>query len=100
MIDHLAMGACIVCDRTPYPEWPVPLRVGHELMDCECGIGEDESLPEKAEYERIASTVTELLADPERVEACRRASAEYFDRHVTPSQIARYLMEVSGQFRE
>jgi hypothetical protein len=99
MIDHLAMGACTICDRAPFPEWPVPLRVGHELLDCECGIGEDESLPEKAEYERIASTVMDVLADPERIEACRLASADYFDRHVAPSQIARYLLEVSEQFR-
>jgi hypothetical protein len=99
MIDHLAMGACTVCDRAPYPEWPVPLRVGGELIDCGCGIGEDESLPDKADYERISSVIMELLDDPERVEACRRASAEYFDRHVTPPQIARHLLDVSGQFR-
>jgi hypothetical protein len=100
MIDHLAMGACTVCDRAPYPEWPVPLQVGRELMDCRCGIGDDESLPDKADYERIASTVMELLADPERVETCRRASAEYFDRYVAPSQIARYLLETSEQFQK
>jgi len=95
MIDHLAMGACTVCDRAAYPEWPVPLRAGHELIDCGCGIGEDESLPDEAEYSRIAETVMQLLADPERAEQCRRDAADYFDRYVTPSQIARYLLEVS-----
>jgi hypothetical protein len=100
MIDHLAMGASTVGDRAPYPEWPLPLQAGRELMGCDCGIGEDESLPEKADYGRIASTVMELLADPDRVETCRRAAADYFDKHVTPSQIARYLVEVSEQVRE
>jgi hypothetical protein len=95
MIDHLAMGACTVCDHAPYPQWPVPLQAGREFMDCECGIGADASLPDPAHYERIADTVMALLADPERVAESRRAAAAYFDRHATPERIARYLMDVS-----
>jgi len=95
MIDHLAMGACTVCDHAPYPQWPVALQAGREFMDSGCGIGMDDSLPDPADYERIADTVMALLADPERVAESRRAAAAYFDEHATPARIARYLMDVS-----
>jgi hypothetical protein len=96
MIDHLAMGAATVCDHAAYPQWPVPLQVGREFMDTECGIGPDESLPDRAEYPRISETVTDLLADRERVAECRRAAAAYFDERVAPAKIARYLIDVSS----
>lgn len=95
MIDHLAMGACTVCDHLPYPQWPVPLQAGREFIDGGCGIGEDGSLSHPADYDRIADTVMALLADPERVAESRLASAEYFDQHVAPERIARYLTDVS-----
>jgi len=95
MIDHLAMGACSVCDHAPYPQWPVPLRSGREFIDGGCGIGADDSLSDPADYERIADTVMALLADPDRVAESRLASAVYFDEHVAPARIARYLVDVS-----
>ncbi len=97
MIDHLAMGACTVCDRAPYAQWPVPLQSGRELFDCECGIGQDEALPEPGDYERIAEGVRALLADPERAAAIRVAAANYFDRYVAPEKIARYMIEIAAQ---
>jgi hypothetical protein len=98
MVDHLAMGAATVCDRAPYPQWPVPLQVGREFMECGCGIGSDESLPDSADYERIADTVMALLADPEKVTESRRAAAAYFDQHVAPAQVARYLLDTAEEF--
>jgi hypothetical protein len=95
MIDHLAMGACSVCDHVPYPQWPVPLQAGREFMDCGCGIGADNSLPDAADYERIATTVMALLADPDRVAESRRAAADYFDEHAASARIARYFVDVS-----
>jgi hypothetical protein len=95
MIDHLAMGACTVFDRPPYPQWPVPLQAGREFMDGGCGIGADDSLADPADYERVADTVMALLADPERVAESRLASAAYFDEHAAPARIARYLVDVS-----
>ena len=95
MIDHLAMGACTVSDRAAYPQWPVALQAGREFMDCGCGMGMDDSLHDPTCYERIADTVMALLADPERVAESRRAAAAYFDEHVAPERIARYLMDVS-----
>jgi hypothetical protein len=100
MIDHLAMGACTVCDYPPYPEWPVPLRAGREFIDGGCGIGADDSLADPADYGRVADTVMALLADPDRVAASRLASAAYFDEHVAPARIARYLVDVSKSIAE
>jgi hypothetical protein len=73
----------------------VPLQAGREFMDGGCGIGADDSLADPADYERIADTVMALLADPERVAESRLASAAYFDEHVAPARIARYLVDVS-----
>lgn len=98
MIDHLAMGASTVCDRASYVEWPVPLGAGREFSDCGCGLGPDDSLPARADYGRIADTVMELLANPEQAAEVRRAAATYYDRHVAPQQVARYLLETAEQF--
>jgi len=95
MIDHLALGACTVFDHAPYPQWPVPLRAGGEFMDCGCGLGADDSLPDPADYERIAENVMALLADPDRVAESRRAAGAYFDEHAAPARIARYFIDVS-----
>jgi hypothetical protein len=99
-IDHLAMGACTVSDHSPYPQWPVPLQAGREFMDGGCGMGADDSLSDPSDYERIADTVMALLADPERVAESRVASAAFFDEHVAPARVARYLVDVSRSFAE
>ena len=96
MIDHLAMGAATVCDHAAYPQWPVPLQAGREFMDAGCGIAEDESLPDLADYARISDTVMDLLAEPDRLEESRHATASYFDRHVAPERIARYLIDAAA----
>ncbi len=98
MIDHLAMGACTVCDRAPYAQWPVPMRAGREFVNCEIGIDQDESLPDVADYECISDTVMALVDDPDRAAAVREASMTYFDRHVAPRRIARYLIETADRF--
>jgi hypothetical protein len=36
-----------------------------------------------------------LLADPDRPAAMRRASVTYFDTHVAPERIARYLLDTA-----
>jgi PAS domain S-box-containing protein len=95
MIDHLALGACTLCDNAAYPEWPVPLQQGREFQDCECGIGPDESLPDMAQYQRIGDQVMSLLADRERMAESRRAAAAYFDAHVAPAQLATHILEVA-----
>lgn len=93
MIDHLAMGAATLCDHAAYPQWPVPLRADGEFLDCDCGLGPDESLPSPERYERIAETVMTLLRQPERMAAAREAAARYFDAHAAPARIARYLVD-------
>lgn len=98
MIDHLAMGACTLCDRAPYAAWPVPLQAGREFINGGCGIGWDETLPDNADYARIADTVMATLANEQHMEESRRASMAYFDQHVTPERLARYLMETCEQF--
>jgi len=95
MVHHLAMGACSVCDRASYAQWPIPLRTDHEFVDGGCGISWDESLPDRPHYARIADTVMALLADPDRSAAMRRASVAYFDAHVAPERIARYLLDTA-----
>jgi len=95
MIDHLAMGACTVCDRAAYTQWPVPMRSGREFVNCEIGIDQDESLPAIGDYECISDTVMALVHDVDRAASVREASVAYFDRHVTPQRIARYLIETA-----
>ncbi|MBA2492019.1 MAG: hypothetical protein H0V34_10065 [Gammaproteobacteria bacterium] len=100
MIDHLAMGACTVCDRAAYTQWPVPMRAGREFVNCEIGIDQDESLPAIADYECISDTVMALVHNADRAASVRDASAAYFDGHVTPKRIARYLIETADRIAQ
>jgi hypothetical protein len=90
-----ALGACSVCGRASYAQWPVLLRVDHEFVGSGYGISWDELLPAKADYARIADTVMALLADPDRSAAMPRASAAYFDAHVALERIALYLLDIA-----
>ena len=99
-LDLLAMGACVVMDAVPTPEWYVPLQRDVNYVACLDARPSDTSPAPDEEYERIAPVVSALLADPSRTESIGLSNARYFDEHVAPAplgaHILRTLRERSG----
>ncbi|MGD9210047.1 MAG: hypothetical protein PVI90_04695 [Desulfobacteraceae bacterium] len=92
MIDLLCMGACIVYDGSPHPNWPVPLIAGQNFVDCGCGLGIDESLPPIEQYDRIRQVIEKMLTDPQKMKFIRRNNRNYFDNHASPLNVATYIL--------
>ena len=92
MTDLLCMGACIVCDLAPYPEWPVPLVAGRNFVDCGCGLGRDESLPPIERYNNIRAVIERLLLNQSTMDDVANENRDYFDAHGSPSSVADYIV--------
>jgi hypothetical protein len=92
MIDLLAMGACILFDAAPLPQWPEQLVEGvhYASMGIERPAWE---APEAEEYAKVVPAVERLLADDERRRSLAAAAAAYFDAHASPESVGRYVLE-------
>lgn len=91
-IDLLCMGACIVLDGVPLPQWPVPLEPGVHYASC--GILRQESAhADPAEYQRVGQTIRSLLGQPEEQERLRSNAAAYYDAHAAPERVAAYVLD-------
>jgi hypothetical protein len=91
MIDLLALGACILFDAPPLPQWPVPLERGVHYADM--GIerpayGEIDP----GEHAKVGPAVRSLLADEGRQAELRAAAARYYEEHAAPERVAEYLL--------
>ena len=93
MHDLICMGACIVCDGHPYPNWPVPLADNINFVDCHCGIGSDYSIPPIEQYDNFSVVIEDLLSNPLRIEAIKANNREYFDRYAAPEKIGSYIID-------
>ncbi|HVN59802.1 MAG TPA: hypothetical protein VMT59_00970 [Gaiellaceae bacterium] len=92
MVDLLAMGACILFDARPLPQWPEPLEAG--VHYAEMGIERPPfSPPEPTEYAKVGPAVEALLADGARAAELRRNAAVYFDAHAAPERVGEYILE-------
>lgn len=92
MIDLLCMGACVVYDRDPYPQWPVPLQPGKNYVSCDCGLDRDDSLPPPQHYARVRDRIERLLADENTMRRIREQNVRYFEHHACPRAVAEYIL--------
>lgn len=93
MLDVLAMGAAIVMDAPPFPQWYAPLERGRHYADCGLDRPADTSPAPDDQYERIVPAVSGLLADNDRLHALRSESAAYFDRYAAPEPLGRHILD-------
>jgi hypothetical protein len=94
MLDYLCMGTCVVYDQVPYPQWPIPLRPGENYVDCDCGLGIDESLPSKEKYAQLEGVIGDLLGNYRAIEAIRANNRNYFDKYAAPQKVAEYVIDI------
>jgi hypothetical protein len=93
MIDLLCLGACIVCDGSPYPSWPAPLEENKNFADCNCGIRPDYSIPPIESYQNFRIAIEGLLASPQRIEEIKNNNRSYFDNYASPEKMAAYVVD-------
>jgi hypothetical protein len=103
MLDLLAMGACIVVDHSPFPQWPVPLRKnvnffslglersGHYEINT---FGSREYLcAEGDNYEMIPSIINSILDNKAAMQEIRHNNMGYFDTHAAPVKVGEYIVQ-------
>ena len=91
----LCMGAAIVFDDRPRPNWPVPLEPERHYIDCGLGLSDDrESADALAaiDYSKVRRTIEAALADEPRIRRIAAEGAGYYDRHAAPERVADYIV--------
>ena len=98
MMDLLAMGACIMVDGSPQPQWPEPLRDGINFADAGCTLSSDYRLPDDIDYLKLADRVSALIGNEEKVRALAANNARYFDKHADMPAISAYILSQVSQY--
>ena len=89
----LAIGACVVLDRTPFPAWPIPLREGENFLSLELGITEDcKPAPEYA-YNTIAEKAKRFLENQNVHQRIGINNISYFKKIVRPWSFSKYIIK-------
>jgi hypothetical protein len=88
----LAIGSCIVMDRSPLSVWPEPLREGINYLSLETGVGPDEPVASAETYDEVPTKVESWLADEPLLAEIRAQNAKYFDLYADPKQVGAYVL--------
>lgn len=96
MIDLLCMGACIVYDGAPYPQWYRPLESDIHYVDGGCRLGPDYSLPTPESYPKLISNLESLLRDQGRITRIKKNAGDYFDDYATPRAVAAHVLKIAA----
>ena len=93
MVDMLGLGASIVMDQAPFPEWPVPLQEGRNFLSLGLRITPDCGPAPLEDYEKIVGKMEKFLKDETALAAIRESNARYFDEYAHPLNLAEYVLQ-------
>jgi hypothetical protein len=93
MVDMLAIGACLVLDRDPFPAWPVPLKKGTNFFSLGTRITEDCRPAPEEDYKSIASKAELLLRNAEIFKGISYNNSQYFDKNAHPLRMVEYILK-------
>jgi len=91
MVDMLAMGACLVLDQAPVPEWPESLREEINFFNLVTRITEDCRQATEEDYSRIPLMVDSFLKSHTKIQKIREENGFYFDKNLHPIRCASYI---------
>lgn len=92
MLDLLCMGACIVYDSDPYPEWPYPLRNHENYVSLGINRPADTSEAPMDEYKKIPEIINKTLKNRTHQEKIRKNNIWYFDNYASTIKVADYIV--------
>jgi hypothetical protein len=92
MIDLLCMGACIVYEADPSPQWPEPLTPGEHFVSLGLTRPPNTDAAPDADYEAIPERLGAILADDALQGRLRAGARDYFDAHATPEKVTAYFL--------
>ena len=93
IVDMLGIGACIVCDREPFPEWPVPLKEDQNFMSLGIGITDDCRPAAETCYTTIFAKAEHFLKNKNTAKEISLKNAEYFDVNNHPLGFSRHIIK-------
>ena len=93
MVDMLAIGACLVLDRDPFPAWPVPLKEGTNFFSLGTRITEDCRPAPEEDYKSIASKAELLLRNAKIFKGISYNNSQYFDKNAHPLRMVEYILK-------
>ena len=93
MADLLAMGACPVLDQLPRSKWPVPLIEGGHFLSLAAATHADTLLASDQQYAAIPQRLRQFLSDKEKLRSIRENNCQYFDRHLAPEAVGKYICD-------
>jgi hypothetical protein len=96
MAGSLALGSCILLDREPLSQWPEPLRPDTNFLSLGVDTGPDAPVAPADAYNRVPDLIAGWLQHEELLATIRGNNAKYFDWHVAPGRVGRYILDQSG----
>lgn len=94
----LAMGSCLVLDRTPLSRWPEPLVAERNYLTLGTTVGPQTPVAAANEYEEIPERIERWLADPALRTQVELANADYFDGFLDPERLGAQIIDATGLF--
>jgi hypothetical protein len=91
MADILAIGGCPVMDYKPTTRWHVPLAENQHYMHLNVPYRPNEAAAMNAV--ELANRVESWIASEELTESISRNTERYFDEHLTPRVLGRYILQ-------
>jgi hypothetical protein len=91
-VGALAIGSCIVLDRSPLSQWPEPLREGENYLSLGTHVRPDVLVSLASKYAEFPAKIESWLADEPLLDEIRTQNAEYFDSFVDPKQVGAYIV--------
>jgi len=94
LIDLFCMGACVVYDGHPFPQWYEPFVAGEHFIDGNCRVDANYSLPSDDRYESLKEIIADILADGSQRTEIGTNAVSYFERHGAPEAVVRHILKV------
>lgn len=80
-------------DQLPRSKWPVPLIEGGHFLSLAAATHADTLLASDQQYAAIPQRLRQFLSDKEKLRSIRENNCQYFDRHLAPEAVGKYICD-------
>lgn len=94
LVDLLCMGACVMYDGIPFPQWHQPLNAGKHYIDGGCRISAEYAPVPVGQYETLRERVASLLENETLRHEIRTNAMCYFDTFAKPTAVTEHILHI------